>query len=394
MAKIRLSNMILQVGLPLVILLAGVGAGAVIINSRPVTESTGQGQALRTVSAVRVFPAVLPVIIESQGTVEAQQRISLVPQVAGKVVWVSEKYLNGGFFQAGETVVRIDDSDYRLAVTSAQASVADATQQLESIRAQAEQAEADWALLHRSGADSALKPTALALRKPQLAGAEARLLSSQAELEKARLMLQRTELVAPFSSMLVNKQVDFGQYVNTGTVLAYLVSSDVLEVRLALPERELERLDLALLEAGIPITLNRLNEGAADMWHGSLIRSEGLIDERTRNLTLVARIQGEQIMSVSNTPLTIGQFVKAVIPGRAMPGVVTLPRTALHNGHNVFVVDAENSLREREVTVLEVYDDRILVQGGLVAGEVVSISLMTSSVEGLHVKVVLNEELL
>jgi len=394
MAKFRMSGTVMSIGLPLVVLLSGVGAGAVIITNKPVVDANPVAPELRTVNAIKVLSERLPVVVESQGTVDSQQRISLVPQVTGIVSWVSDKFVNGGRFTAGEVILRIDDSDYQLAVTSAQANVAEAQQQLETIRAQAEQAEADWALLKRSGAQTTLEPTALALRKPQLTGAQARLLSSEAELQKARLMLARTEISSPFNSMVSNKQVDIGQFVSTGMTLAQLVSSDVLEVRLALPERELDRLDLARLDAGIPLELRRLNGSADDWWEGTLVRSEGMIDVRTRNLTLVAQFTADQLISAQGNVLTIGQFVKADIRGREMSAVVVLPRTALHNGHSVFVVDGEQQLREREVVVLEVYDDRILVQGGLFDGDVVSISPLTSSVEGQHVRVQLNGELL
>lgn len=381
MSRKSLKQILLNASLPLLVLAAGVGAGSVVINSKSEPETAEAAPLLRSVRTTRAEPESLALAVQSQGTVQPRQQISLVPQVGGLITWVSPQFVNGGSFAAGELLLRIDDSDYRLALRSAEAAVADARQQLETVRAQAEQAAADWNLLDRG------EPSALALRKPQLAGAEARLLSAEAELERARLQLQRTELRAPFAAVLSDKQVDFGQHVSAGTQLGRLLSSEEMEVRLALPERELQRLPLELLEPGAGgIAVELLGMGAGEArWQGRIVRSEGLLDERTRNLTLVASISGAALVADNGMPLLPGSFVTARITGRDVDAVIRLPRTALHSARSVFLVDAEGRLRERDVDLLDVTEDYILVAGGIAPGDVISISPLTSSAEGQQV---------
>jgi RND family efflux transporter MFP subunit len=384
---------IVQVILPLVVLAAGAGAGAVIINSKPALEENRSTSVLRSVNAVVASAGHTAIIVGSQGTVEARQQISLVPQVSGTLTWVADNFVNGGAFAAGEVMLQIDDRDYRLAVTGAEAAVAEARQQLAMVQAQAEQAQADWQLLQRNGSKRT-EPTALALFKPQLAGAEARVLSAEAELQKARLMLERTRILAPFSGIITDKQVDLGQFVTAGLQLGSLVSNDVLEVRLALPERELGKLELDKLQdpgAGLSVRVQGLTGSDSGVWQGRIVRTEGLLDARTRNLVLVAQFSGHQRFADNGAALTIGQFVRAEIEGRVVPEVFRLPRTALHNARSVFVIDPEQRLREREVEVLEIHEDHILVAAGLSAGEMVSISPLTSSVEGQNVQTILND---
>jgi len=374
--------------IPMLVLAAGVGAGSVVISSKPEVAETSIGPVLRTVNAVVAQPHAVSATVSGQGTVEPQQRISLVPQVSGTITWVADAFVNGGRFRQGDTILRIDRSDYELALASAEAAVADAFQQLETARAQAEQAAADWGLLQREA------PSALALRKPQLAGAEARFLSAQAELQRARLQLARTEILAPFNGMLTGKQVDFGQFLGAGTQIGQLASSEVLEVRLALPERALANLDLAALTQGhvqLPLRVQALSGAAQGSWQGRLVRSEGMIDPQTRNLTVVAQFGADELVNEVGAALTIGQFVRAEILGNSYGEVFTLPRTALHKGGNVFVVDAGQRLRERPVSVLEMHAGHIIVAEGLRAGEVVSISPLTSAVEGQSVQTVLME---
>jgi len=371
--------------IPVLVLAAGVGAGSVVINSKPEVAESETGPVLRAVNALVAEAHATTASVSGQGTVEPRQRITLVPQVSGLITWVAPAFVNGGRFRAGDTLLRIDDRDYLLAVTSAEAAVADAEQQLATAKAQAEQAESEWALLQRTA------PTALALRKPQLQSAEARLLSARAELQRARLQLTRTAIVAPFNGMLTDKQVDYGQFVSAGTQVGQLASSEELEVRLALPERALANLDISALGAGtgvLPLVVQGLS-GTAGVWQGRLVRSEGLIDPQTRNLTVVAQFSGSELYNDKGETLTIGQFVRASISGNTYGEVFTLPRTALHKGGSVFVVDAEQRLRERPVTVLEMHAEHIVVADGIKAGEVISISPLTSSVEGQNVQVLL-----
>lgn len=367
--------------LPLGVLVAGLGAGAVVYTSKPPVEEEPPEIKPRAVNTMAVAVSSVSMVVESQGTVEAKEMVSLVPQVSGALTWVSDKFVNGGMFSAGEKILEIDPRDYELAVISAEARVADARQQLETIRAQAEQAESEWKLLERG------TPTALALRKPQLAGAEANLKSAEAELLKARLMLERTVITAPFNGILTQQLVDRGQYVAAGTTLAEIASADDMEIRLSLPEREVAKLDQdKMRREGLEVRLASLSGSPEQVWEGRVVRAEGKIDPRTRNSVFVARLTGTQLVARDATSrLTIGQFVRAEIEGRDFNSVYELPRVALHNGDSVYVVDTDNRLRERKVTLLDINDDNILVAEGLDEGEVVTVSPITSGVEGIEV---------
>lgn len=376
-AKERISRVLL----PVAVLAAGVAAGAVVYTTKPPVEEEPPLVKPRSVNTMAVAERSVSMTVESQGTVEARQIVKLVPQVTGAITWVSDKFVNGGIFAEGERILQIDPRDYELAVISAEARVADAAQQLETVRAQAEQAASEWKQLERG------TPTALALRKPQLAGAEAALKSAEAELLKAQLQLERTHINAPFTGIITAKQVDRGQFVTSGSQLAEIASADDMEIRLSLPEREVVKLDLDKMRTeGLAVRLASLTGEPEQVWEGLVVRAEGRIDPKTRNTVVVARLSGEELIARDgHSRITIGQFVRAEIAGKDFDSVYELPRVALHNGDSVYVVDTENRLRERKVTLLDINDDHILVAEGLSDGEVVTVSPMTSGVEGVEV---------
>jgi multidrug efflux pump subunit AcrA (membrane-fusion protein) len=87
-------------------------------------------------------------------------------------------------------------------------------------------------------------------------------------------------------------------------------------------------------------------------------------------------------------PLAVGLFVKAEIHGRVEPNAIVLPRLALRGENAVLVVDSEGRLREREVGVLRVAGDELVVNSGLERGERVCVSDVPLFVEGMPVFVV------
>ena len=107
---------------------------------------------------VRVVPASSaagPVVIRGEGSVAPLRQVNLVPQVGGEVVHVSPSLVNGGAFDSGELLVRIDPEDYRLAVTLARAKVEDAESKLQTL--QAESAAAQPSTASRSGPSQAAR---------------------------------------------------------------------------------------------------------------------------------------------------------------------------------------------------------------------------------------------
>ena len=151
--------------------------------------------------------------VETQGEVRPQTEIDLVPEVGGKIVYVAPNFIEGGFFKKGETLIRIDDSNFKISKVRAQATIAQAEQVLAREIAEGEIAKADFEELGRG------EPSALAMRLPQRQEAEASLLAAKADLESANLQLSRTNVRAPFDGRVRSKSSDIGQFVSPGSPL-------------------------------------------------------------------------------------------------------------------------------------------------------------------------------
>jgi len=351
----------------LAVVLAGLAAAVYLLLAKPEPEPRApEASEPPEVEVLRLRPAQMALEVETQGTVEPRREIDLVAQVSGKVVEVAKAFAAGGFFAADEVLVRIEDADYRFALVRTEARVADATQNLATERARSIQAKKEWRDLGSQDAND------LFLRIPQLASAEAQLAAAIAERDKARLDLARTAISAPFAGRIRETYVDLGQFVGAGQRVARVYSTERVEVRLPLTDRQVALLDLPLSYTDdhaeswhLPVRLSAVFGREHWDWQGVITRTDAAIDVESRVLYAVAEIADPFAREPGSTrpPLSIGQFVEAHIPGRKISDVVVVPRGALQPGDRIWVVDADDRLESVPVEVLQTRGGEVAMRG-------------------------------
>lgn len=339
---------------------------------------------VRTIK-VRTRPQTIRV--SGEGTVRPLREIDLVPQVDGKVVYISPALVNGGRFRRGATLLRIDPADYKLAVTLAKANVKDAESKLKLAEEETAAARDEWRMHNAGGSKQNIKPPPLVVREPQLAAAQARLAASRADLSKALMNLKRTDLKAPFNGRVSQKNVDIGQYVAPGKSLATLYSTEAAEIVVPMENEGVFWLDVPGFtpgnHAGSRAVVMARIAGREQVWSGKVVRTEGKIDERTRMINVVVRVEKPY---AKKPPLAAGLFVTVDIKGRTLLNAAIIPRSALHQGNVVRVVDKDGRLRFRKVGVARVQGDNAVVRAGLNSGERVVITPLKAVTDGMAVR--------
>ncbi|WP_138513973.1 efflux RND transporter periplasmic adaptor subunit [Maricaulis alexandrii] len=326
--------------------------------------------------------------VNSQGEARPRTQINLVPQVAGRITYVNPDFIEGGFFEAGETLIQIDDADYRLAVTRASAQVAQAQQALAREQAESDLAASEWEELGEGEA------SALTLREPQLAEARAQLAAAEAALQSARLDLQRTRISAPFEGRVRTKNADLGQYVAPGTNLGEVFSTDTVMIRLPLTDHDLSLLGIPVAynaalseDGGVPVTLSATIAGQHQEWEGRITRTDSAIDPQTRVLYAIAEVEDPYgAAAQGGSPLAIGLFVEAEIRGREIDGAYIIPRNALRGEGSVYVVEEGGTLSVRSVEIIDSNPDRVVLSGGVRGGELVVVSPIRGASNGMRVQ--------
>ncbi len=375
---------------PLGLLTAAVLGIAILMLTKPAVSTQPPTLAVPLVRVVVAQVISHRFVVRTHGTVAPRTQTELVPEVAGRVEWVSPALISGGSFEAGDALLRIERSDYNVAAEQARAALSRAQSEFQRAERELERRKKLAAREFASAAqledaESQERVTAAVLRE------------ARARVERAELDLARTELRAPYAGRVREKSVDVGQFVNRGQGLATIYAIDYAEVRLPVPDEELAFLDLDALEparldpgtaTGPLVTLRADFAGRPHEWQGRLARTEGEIDPRSRMVHVVARVEDPYGRDAKDgrTPLAVGLFVEAEIEGQSIERAVLLPRAALRTGNRVLVVDAENRLRFREVEIARRVGDELVLSSGVASGERVVVSPLQTVSDGMSVR--------
>ena len=365
-------------------LLFGAGIFAyVLMATAPSPEVKPPAEVATAVRVLQVQQGPVQLEVRSQGAAVPQIQSELVPEVSGRAQWVSGNLVPGGYFTAGETLLRLDARDYQSAVARRQATLERAEAEEELARFELGRMDE---LLGRGLVSASNRETVL--RNHRIA--KASLADARLALEEAQRDLARTEIKAPYNGLVRSEKVDEGQYLSRGQSIASIYASAAVEVPLPVADRQLAYLDLPLgyrgevaAEAAPEVLLATDYGGQRVEWRGRLVRTEAEIDARSRMVTAVARVANAQAGGQPDLP--IGLFVSARIMGRWVEDAVILPRSALRNQSQVLVVDESARLRFREVEILRFDQDTVILSGGLHDGETVNISPLQTVVDGMKV---------
>ncbi len=377
--------MIRKLIIPALVIIAILGAVTLVATS-PQLEPNVPAPVPPTVRVVVIEPQPVQMSVQSQGTVAPNTESELIPEVSGRVIWMSKSLVNGGYFEKGAVLLRLDDEDHRSSLQTAKATLtrAEAEYQHARFEYQRMQSLEDRQLASRSQIENALRASRVS---------EATLQDARASYAQAVRDLERTQLKAPFTGLVRKESVDIGQLVGRGSAVATIYASDQAEVRLPIADRQLAFLNLPVGHRGeLPldqqpnVRLSAEYAGQKLEWNGKIVRTEAQIDTSSRMVHVIARVANEdQVL-----PLSVGLFVNADIEGLLVDEVVVLPRNALHSGGRVLVVDEENKLRFREIEILRLYQDDVLIKAGLQPGERVCISPMQTPIEGMTVNPIID----
>ena len=368
--------------LPSLVIIAAIFGAVTLMATGPELKPTAIEPIAVAVRVRTVVPQSIQLTVHSQGTVVPNMESELIPEVSGRVVWMSPSLVNGGYFESGAVLLRMEDSDYRTLLERARANLNRAQAEFEHARFEYQRLKQleERQLASRSQIESQLRSYRVE---------EASLQDARANFAQANRDLARTEIKAPFAGLVREESVDIGQFVSRGSPIATIYAADQAEIRLPIADRQLAFLNLPLGHRGeLPlaqqpnVTLVANYAGQKLTWHGKIVRTEAQIDIARRMVHVIARVSND----AQEVPLSVGLFVNAEIEGLLVDDIVVMPRNSLRNGNRVLVVDNDNKLHYRDIEPLRLYRDDVLIQSGLEAGERVCISPLQTAIDGMRVE--------
>lgn len=380
--------MVSRILVPVLILALGVGAWFWL--GKPVEEPKSERQPQRKLETARLELKRdhFPVILQSQGTVRAHHMTTLTAQVAGTVDRISPVFEDGAFFNAGDVLLELNPADLGAQLMASESRLARAEAAFAQEEARAKQARLNWE-------DIGYKevPSPLVLRVPQLKEANANVTAARADLDQAQRNLDRTKVRAPFAGRVKSRMVGQGQSVGGTTALGEIFATDYAEVRLPLSASQIAFARLPNREDYAPVNVTLtdalLSQPNASTWRAKIVRTEGALDESSRELFAIARIDDPFGLISGNPELRIGQPVRAAVEGITLENVFVLPRSALRGVNRVFLIEREGLTIQR-TTVEPIWStpDVLVVRDGLNHGDWLAISRLPYAPNGAPVEIV------
>ena len=379
----------------------GCGGGAKVAEAGPATPTT--------VIVAPVIAQTVPIYSEFVGQTRAHETVELRARVEGVLQRIY--FQEGRPVRKGELLFSIDKAQYIAAVQSAkavlaksEADLAQARQRTDVLQAQAQVIDAE-AILSKTDQDlRRLKPLAaekavteleldaavaaeksakatLDARKANLTNLEAavkytieranaEVSASKAKLTEAQLDLSYCDIYSPLTGIIGFKNVDVGNLVGRGeaTLLATISSSDPLLVDFSLSELDyLNLTDPGTQRSNVDRRIELLlSDDTLHPYRGALRVIDRKVDPTTGTLKV------EVVFDNPGNYLRPGQFarIRAVVASRE--NAILVPQRAIQEmqgAKTVMVVDDQNKVAVRTITVGEKSDNLMVVLDGLAPGE-------------------------
>jgi RND family efflux transporter MFP subunit len=383
-------NKFLKVIIPVIIIIAGFAVMKVLYLSRSEPKKEVRADPGILVKTFEVVMQDRIISVKGTGTVNPSQKVSVIPQVSGRVTDVSPDLAVGGHIKKDTVLFEIEDIDYLLALEQAKAARANAEFELAKMESSASIARTEW---ERLKVENGEEPNPLVLYGPQLANARAALSSSIAAVEQAKLDLDRTKIKAPFNARVKSENIDIGQYVKSGSSVAVLTGTDTVEINVPMPAKDLQWLNIPIQgeklngpEATVSIDVG----GQSYKWHGRILRTTGEMDPKSRMMNVVVEVRdpyGLKSQDNSGRPaLVIGAFVNITIKGKKLKNIFEIPRTAFRDNSTVWIMNDQGMLQIKEVKAVRIERDKAIISEGIIDGEMIVLTNISGAADGMKLR--------
>ena len=167
------NSKLLQISIVILFIVAGMSVLVAMKLSKPKIEKKPPIVYLPKAFVIEAKIVSHNVIIKGHGTVKPLNEIQIIPETSGKIVYISENFINGGIFIKGEILLKIDPVDYQLSVRSSEARVKDSEMRFSLAKQESEVAREEWYLVHKKNRKKEI--SSLVAKTPQLEAARAKL---------------------------------------------------------------------------------------------------------------------------------------------------------------------------------------------------------------------------
>jgi len=354
---------------------------------------TAEAKAPRPVKTQAVSPAVVAGGVRYSAAIEAFEQVPLAFKSSGYVETILRRPGADGrvrVAQAGDLVTRgtvlarVREIEYREQVNSGRARIAESDAGLVKAKLDLDRAKTLFA------ADSLTKPE-LDSAQANFDSSQARLAAAQAEVELASTALHDTALIAPDSGILLERKIEVGSLVGSGTVGFVLGNIKAVKARFGIPDNMIQA-----LTPGETIDL-RVEAIAGTRFDGRVTAIAPAADSTSRVFDVEVTIPNDEGRLRPGMIGTVSVRPASAAAAEAMSGRPTVPLTAIvkstagTGGYAAFTIERrgeEDVARLRPITLGDVVGNAVVIERGLNVGERVIVTGASLVVDGEPIRVI------
>jgi len=334
-----------------------------------------------------------PLQIVGEGLVRPRKRVSLASQVSGEIVFKNPDLKLGGRFSKGEVLLEIDPRNFESEASRIRGMILAAESQLTYAKSQVKR-------LSDLKAKNAESESRLENQIAQQGDLEGQLIALRAQLQRAQLDIERSSVRAPFNGAVFTEQLDVGNIVQAGQMLAQVYAEDVFEIIVALDDQEASLIpELWSLDATgkkIKATVEAKYGGELYSWKAQVDAVETGLDNSARTINVVVLVKEPRRAGYNSSrdsqpesapPLLPGMYASVSIEGRSPKSSAIVPSSAVHGDRQIWLLDDENHLRIETVEILQTYENSVVIQSpALQAGLQIITSNLQVVVSGMNIR--------
>jgi multidrug efflux pump subunit AcrA (membrane-fusion protein) len=316
-------------------------------------ETPAQKETATRLKQAETMPVTLetiPTTLDLEGQLAAYNKIELYTEVGGAVTSTGRSFKVGTYFPKGSALIKIDDTETRLALLAQKSTLLNAiAQAMPDIKIDYPESFPQWeAYLNNFDVEKPLKalPAPQSDREKRFLAAR-NLLTQYYNIQSQEKRLDKFTIYAPFGGVLTEANIQPGTVIRVGQKLGELMATGTYELVATIP---LE--DLNYIKVGNAVKLK--SEDIAGEWAGTIKRISDQIDPNSQTVQVFVGVQGKELRE--------GMYLRGVAAARNIENAMELPRELIVNQSQVYEL-RDSTLQLRDVEVVKYADQRVIVTG-------------------------------
>ncbi|MBT4729360.1 MAG: efflux RND transporter periplasmic adaptor subunit [Bacteroidetes bacterium] len=372
MNKGRLYLILIVIGILVVAVFAMQG----LSKMKKETKSAEHKNIKRYVKVEIVKYDTLATLIEATGRLESKSFIDLSAEVQGMILAGNVPLKKGQKFSKGSVLLNIYDKEAELALKAAKSRfLTSLANILPDLKIDFPVNYSQWSNFFESIEIDKDLPTIPDTKsaKEKIFVSSRNILADYFTIQSSEIRLKKYTIYAPFNGVYTNVYAEVGAIANPGGRLASIIRTDELEL-----EVPVSVADVKWLKVGSPVIVK--NEEKSKKWSGSVSRISSFVDAQTQSISVFVKLPVD-----ANDPLYRGQYLRAYFEGISLENVMEIPRNAVSNGNEVYIVN-DGKLQKKEIVVHKLYNHTLLFSG-LKKGTKLIVEPLINPVEGTEVDI-------